>query len=308
MSQPFPASPTSSFAAVQETASGYWKARQPHPDYPDRVEVPDDRVEWWKPWVEYTPRPFTSESVKLNNRMIKEGGWADPEDVLMLRDDWVNRSSSAGPFFFNACGMPLNPCGRTGISERGKLGKWGPNLAADPIVTRFHPPGSSQVQVVAIKRRDTGLWALPGGMVDAGEKVSTTLRREFAEEAAASESEEEKSAFAALVNELFRDGNLVYRGYVDDPRNTDNAWMETTAIHFHCTEQLASRLTLRAGDDAVEVTWLDVNENEPRYVNLYASHKEWVDQVARALPKAVNKGPPSSNEIQALGLTLSAQI
>jgi len=25
----------------------------------------------------------------------------------------------------------------------------------------------------------------------------------------------------------------IYRGYVDDPRNTDNAWMETVAYHFH---------------------------------------------------------------------------
>ena len=25
----------------------------------------------------------------------------------------------------------------------------------------------------------------------------------------------------------------VYRGYVDDPRNTDNSWMETTAYNFH---------------------------------------------------------------------------
>ena len=25
----------------------------------------------------------------------------------------------------------------------------------------------------------------------------------------------------------------VYVGYVDDPRNTDNAWIETTALNFH---------------------------------------------------------------------------
>ena len=25
----------------------------------------------------------------------------------------------------------------------------------------------------------------------------------------------------------------IYRGYVDDPRNTDNAWMETVAVNFH---------------------------------------------------------------------------
>lgn len=31
---------------------------------------------------------------------------------------------------------PLNPVGRTGIIGRGHLGHWGPNHAADPIVTR----------------------------------------------------------------------------------------------------------------------------------------------------------------------------
>lgn len=25
----------------------------------------------------------------------------------------------------------------------------------------------------------------------------------------------------------------VFKGYVDDPRNTDNAWMETVAVNFH---------------------------------------------------------------------------
>lgn len=29
-----------------------------------------------------------------------------------------------------------NPVGRTGLKGRGTLGKWGPNHAADPVVTR----------------------------------------------------------------------------------------------------------------------------------------------------------------------------
>ena len=29
-----------------------------------------------------------------------------------------------------------NPIGRTGMTGRGLLGRWGPNHAADPIVTR----------------------------------------------------------------------------------------------------------------------------------------------------------------------------
>ena len=37
---------------------------------------------------------------------------------------------------------------------------------------------------------------------------------------------------------------MVYEGYVDDPRSTDNAWIETTAYHFHCTDEIAENLKL----------------------------------------------------------------
>lgn len=37
--------------------------------------------------------------------------------------------------------------------------------------------------MVTIQRHDNKKWAIPGGMVDPGEKVSTTLKREFMEEA-----------------------------------------------------------------------------------------------------------------------------
>ncbi len=56
--------------------------------------------------------------------------------------------------------------------------------------------GIPQLQFVAIKRKDNGEWAIPGvgrarlwagsnwqGMVDAGDTVSATLKREFGEEA-----------------------------------------------------------------------------------------------------------------------------
>ena len=108
--------------------------------------------------------------------------------------------------------------GRTGLAGRGVLGKyvqgiarfaksdlfshrWGPNHAADPIVTRWQREEGGQVvsdtktgkqvdtfrwscssgnvdtfqvqvlEFVAIQRKDTGAWAIPGGMVDPGEKV-----------------------------------------------------------------------------------------------------------------------------------------
>lgn len=37
--------------------------------------------------------------------------------------------------------------------------------------------------MVTIQRRDNSMWALPGGMVDANEKYTATLKREFIEEA-----------------------------------------------------------------------------------------------------------------------------
>ena len=49
-------------------------------------------------------------------------------------------------------GAPLNPKGRTGLRGRGPLGKWGPNLAADPVVTRYEPE-SGRLQVLAHLRQ-----------------------------------------------------------------------------------------------------------------------------------------------------------
>lgn len=37
--------------------------------------------------------------------------------------------------------------------------------------------------MVVIQRRDNQSWAIPGGMVDPGEQVTKTLKREFTEEA-----------------------------------------------------------------------------------------------------------------------------
>ncbi|MEQ8758005.1 NUDIX hydrolase [Coleofasciculus sp. G1-WW12-02] len=37
-------------------------------------------------------------------------------------------------------------------------------------------------QIVLIRRRDNGKWGLPGGMVDWGQDIPTTVRRELAEE------------------------------------------------------------------------------------------------------------------------------
>ena len=48
----------------------------------------------------------------------------------------IDRRSMNGEKYDVIDGLPLNPQGRTGMCGRGKLGRWGPNHAGDPIVTR----------------------------------------------------------------------------------------------------------------------------------------------------------------------------
>ena len=58
------------------------------------------------------------------------------------------------------------------VSGRGLLGRWGPNHAGDPVVTRWAKNTENDkkkvLEIILISRKDTGELALPGGMVDAG--------------------------------------------------------------------------------------------------------------------------------------------
>lgn len=57
--------------------------------------------------------------------------------------------------------------------------------------------------MVTILRSDNKLWAIPGGMVDPGEKVSNTLKREFMEEALDSQGKPLKN-LVLLINYIKR--------------------------------------------------------------------------------------------------------
>jgi len=232
-------------------------------------------VDWKVSFEGYTPVAFTHDVVKANDETKKRGGWADPQDHTVIVGLDKRLSYETPHFILDQKGLPRNPQGRTGIVGRGLLGKYGPNHAADPIVTRVQ---NGRRQMVAIKRKDTGEWAIPGGMVDPGETFSVTLRREFEEEAG-NVPASQQPAMKKNLDDLFRKGSgkTIYKGYVDDPRNTDNAWMETVVVHFPCSKELGDMLSLHAGDDAAEVKWLDIDDSVADYKNLYASHKAFVD-------------------------------
>ena len=60
-------------------------ARGRHPDYPQRSRVPDDKVEWAVPFLEYDPVPFEHPALAKNTREPPLGGkWADPIDPVLM--------------------------------------------------------------------------------------------------------------------------------------------------------------------------------------------------------------------------------
>ena len=254
----------------------------------------------------------------VTKSMEKFGGWADPADIRLLyqgvdpRVYWDARTNGkkiegdiryshhaieliayeedqfAGSFY------PRNPVGPTGLRGRGLLGNWAGNQAADPLITRINLALVSEanpygVEFIMIKRIDNGQWALPGGMLERADGAlpkgpMRTALRELFEEAGVGNSSVFETLFEVNSHEI-------YTGYVDDPRNTDNAWMETVVAHLHLTDALAAQIPananihkLKAGDDADAAKWAPVGGDD--YKKLFASHKKFVDLAVVAVASA----------------------
>jgi ADP-ribose pyrophosphatase len=239
------------------------------------------------------------------------------KELLKTRITYINGTAQTleeANIIFDGDNAPVNPKGRTGIYGPGLLGKNGPNQAADPIFTRWAPfnvrpfiyailnlmnlfiHGPMMVDIIelvwqiicgfflmcphlemiAIQRWDTRDLAIPGGMVEAGQTVSKTLRNELYEEAF---NKNPDNTYIIAIDKILSEGRMIYIGYVDDPRNTDSRWMETTAVHFHCPAKIANKINLEAGDDARKAIWLPMNPFDMRYKKLYASHKQITDRL-----------------------------
>jgi len=257
-----------------------------------RALVPDDKVRWSTNF-DYRPIEFTSKKVLSSDKEYVDKDpriYPDVQIPWNLDDKICDRRSYHGKYRI-VDRVPRNPCGRTGLTGRGHLGHFGPNHAADPIVTRWKRDENNQrikhnrtgrpiLEFVCILRKDTREYAIPGGMVEKKEKVTETLQREFHEETLnfPNRSEQDKHFLAATIKDIFENGGIrIYCGYVDDPRNTDNSWMETTAFNFHDDENVhLGLIDVRGGSDALRAFWHDLGSETP----LYASHASFLKKVA----------------------------
>jgi 8-oxo-dGTP pyrophosphatase MutT (NUDIX family) len=206
----------------------------------------------------HVPR-WTSEKVLT---VGVEQGWADPEDWRAI--DFSARPSCEGPYEFDHEGRPLNRHRTPDMpGDRGDLGQWGPNYAAESLIVAVD--GTGKRYILLARRNDPGRteeeqqWSLPGGMVNAGEHASTAAIREVREETG--------TDLAAVPFKT------LYQMYADDYRNTRNSWIETTGTlqMLHYTPETRA--------DGVEISatrWFELPDTleqlEEQTGKLFASH------------------------------------
>ena len=205
-------------------------------DHPG-TEVPDHLRSWNTPWPGYLPVDITPPELRLPALVGTVENWitdtaASPAQIT----DWAQRRQNAVvPFQVSSQGWPLNPTGRTGRWGRN-LGSWGENAAADPVVVAGV---GAQRHLLLIQRGDIGVWALPGGMVDPGETAPAAVVRELEEETGLDLTDQTPDA-------------ILTRSYVADWRNTDHAWVASTAALY----TLPDVIPAQGADDALQAKWV----------------------------------------------------
>jgi hypothetical protein len=192
--------------------------------------------------------------------------------ITIDRKSWITRiddqTSQSYPLIYSldSMGYPRNPMGRTGVRGRGALNRYGPNHEIMAIVTRWKKQKNKPIYVerrklmefIAVKDPLTSLTKIPGQKIIGDESQYSVVCRTFMElvfedsdvEKGVNFTEEDMIAFFAsfasnnpiindkntfmdILNELGFVATMIYRGYIDDPLNTDNAWIEAEIWNFH---------------------------------------------------------------------------
>lgn len=174
----------------------------PGTDHVFRLQPADKAAQrdWLVAAPDYAPPTYTAGKLLLT---AAGSGLIDPESPLPGQIHFNRAEGSLDRRSFTAAGeggpyairdgLPLNPAGRTGLAGRGALPLWGPNKVLHLVRWRVRD-GTTECAVVTASGR------LP--------ELEPTTERSW----------------------VSKGGKVVFRGLVEDERNTDSAWVETTLV------------------------------------------------------------------------------
>jgi ADP-ribose pyrophosphatase len=183
----------------------------------------------------YDPPFYVDPSVTQNERDGGAGGWADPGAFEQVKEEPRIQAAK----FKDDSGKPLNPRGRTGIAGRGLLGLWGPNLSVAVNLVRTNE-ATGELEILLGNKEGGQDLELPKGFVLPGEEPDEAVARVLE-----SETGWRPSGL---------DSEVVFEGYTYDPRETDNAWVESRVSLIVAGSDLR-RSTFRPGGEFDEVKW-----------------------------------------------------
>ena len=238
-----------------------------NPEYPGsdirREYVKKEHWDWRHPLLKYKPSYLQFSNVS-----------AAPEPRIsdIVWNDCVNgdeRRSYEGKYLTQN-NQPLNPAGRTGISGKGKLARWGPNYVSIPIISRQITGLTDDAPFEVIMQKDSNdVLLLPEvsscrdiGLPDEMRELLNTV----------DEPTEENVKMCKRVNKIIKSGVVIYRGYLDSEYNTDNSWMECLVTSYHDTHnKVFSSIELDANSD---YQWYKVSGDS----EVDSAHKKFLQQ------------------------------
>lgn len=239
--------------APLDPALGHKSRTEKHASYPDRAEVPAEARSPSEPAPGYRPIRFVSKSVIENDRSKKPNGWADP--AVVPKEELAARSTYLGDGKLDL--VPMTDQDGAPIRDaQGRLA-W---TALNPV-TRTGLKGRGQL-----------------GKYGPNFAADAVVMRDPVGRA--------KGPMTARQREAMR-------GYADDPRNTDEAWIETSVHLFDFTGDTRA-VNLKA--DMAEVTdvgWfkaardgdaLVILDREGAPLPLYANHESLLANALKGVP------------------------
>ncbi|XP_062585972.1 transient receptor potential cation channel subfamily M member 3-like [Saccostrea cucullata] len=213
------------------------------------------------------------------------------------RMSWIDKDGVPIKYTLDSYNIPLNPSGRTGVRGRGKLWRWGPNHSVKVVISRWKRYKSDDsflkvnnkrvMEVIVLQKSATGELTLPEGKDHGHMSLYSAVCQKFLikvfgqKEVKINEQMTENQMvefFEQFVEPHpgpftgFTSG-IIYKGYMDDPCNTDNAWREAEVwnIHYHVPDNLDSKIVNK------EKRWKEVSS----YFHLPGNQNLIVQETAR---------------------------
>jgi 8-oxo-dGTP pyrophosphatase MutT (NUDIX family) len=180
-------------------------------------------------------------------RGLEKGTAAFDDGEIKFSPDNFKKSLLPEGYRLDSRGVPVHPYYDILLEEGAVIGpgfywNYGPNPSASAIIFGIH---EGKLNVIAIKKRNSEEFLLPGGMVDTGETPLQTALREAREETHFNSEE---------VDQYLLPARCLASG-----RTTLNAWEETQAGLYIPKASSISDFVLSPDDDAREAYWIPLN-------------------------------------------------